>query len=73
MSSHERPLYGELVIPFNAENHKHARDASLRKAEELRPKIEEAAYHLAEQRGFASGHELEDWLDAETEILRNLK
>jgi hypothetical protein len=27
--------------------------------------IEKAAYHLAEKRGFAPGHELEDWLTAE--------
>lgn len=27
-----------------------------------------AAYHLAERRGFAPGHELEDWLAAETQV-----
>ena len=27
-----------------------------------------AAYYIAEQRGFAAGHELEDWLRAESEI-----
>jgi hypothetical protein len=31
--------------------------------------IAEAAYYLAEQRGFVPGHELEDWLAAEREIL----
>jgi hypothetical protein len=30
--------------------------------------IAEAAYYLAERRGFAPGYELEDWLEAETEI-----
>ena len=30
--------------------------------------VAEAAYHKAEKRGFASGHEVEDWLDAEREI-----
>ena len=30
--------------------------------------IAEAAYYLAECRGFASGHEQEDWLAAEAEI-----
>lgn len=29
--------------------------------------IEEAAYYRAERRGFAPGHELEDWLQAEAE------
>ncbi|MGA2708242.1 MAG: DUF2934 domain-containing protein [Steroidobacteraceae bacterium] len=27
--------------------------------------IADAAYYLAERRGFAPGHELDDWLDAE--------
>ena len=30
--------------------------------------IAEAAYYLAEQRGFEAGHELEDWLFAEGQI-----
>jgi hypothetical protein len=30
--------------------------------------IARAAYFRAEQRGFAPGHELEDWLAAEAEI-----
>jgi len=30
--------------------------------------IENLAYYYAESRGFISGHELEDWLAAETEI-----
>lgn len=31
-------------------------------------RIRQAAYHAAERRGFAPGHELEDWLAAEQEI-----
>lgn len=30
--------------------------------------IAEAAYYLSEQRGFAPGHEVEDWLAAEQQI-----
>lgn len=30
----------------------------------------EAAYYLAERRGFQPGHELEDWVAAEGEIQR---
>lgn len=30
--------------------------------------IEEAAYYRAEQRGFCGGDEMQDWLDAESEI-----
>ena len=33
--------------------------------------IAEAAYYFAERRGFAPGHELEDWLRAEAEIARS--
>lgn len=35
-------------------------------------KLAEAAYVRAEQRGFAPGHELEDWLAAEPEIDQQL-
>jgi hypothetical protein len=30
--------------------------------------IAEAAYYRAEERGFVSGYELEDWLEAEAEV-----
>lgn len=33
--------------------------------------IREAAYYLAERRGFAPGHELDDWLAAEAAIDRD--
>jgi hypothetical protein len=35
---------------------------------ELLSMIEKAAYYLAEQRSFAPGHELDDWLAAERQI-----
>lgn len=35
--------------------------------------IAEAAYFRAQARGFAPGHELEDWLQAEAEIDRMLR
>lgn len=34
----------------------------------IRLLISEAAYYKAEKRGFESGHEDEDWLNAEEEI-----
>lgn len=40
--------------------------------EEIRALIAEAAYHRARQRGFAPGHELEDWVEAEALIMTNL-
>ncbi len=36
--------------------------------EVIRSYISEAAYYKAEQRGFAPGHEQQDWLEAEEEI-----
>ena len=32
-----------------------------------------AAYHKAEKRGFAPGHELQDWIDAEKDIAEFLQ
>jgi len=36
--------------------------------EKLQKMIAERAYCKAEKRGFVSGHEIEDWLEAESEI-----
>ena len=38
-------------------------------AANLQEQISRRAYELAEQRGFAPGHEVEDWLRAEREVL----
>lgn len=73
MSQDDKPLYGELVIPFNQESEKALHAETMTRGEQLRTMIEAAAYFLAEKRGFASGRELEDWLKAEIEVLRNLK
>lgn len=37
----------------------------------FREMVSALAYYKAEQRGFEPGHELEDWLDAEQELLGN--
>ncbi|WP_374086715.1 DUF2934 domain-containing protein [Methylomicrobium lacus] len=34
-------------------------------------RIAELAYYKAERRGFEPGHELEDWLEAEQELIPN--
>ena len=39
-------------------------------AEERQRLIAQAAYFRAEKRGFASGCELQDWVEAEQEVLR---
>ena len=41
-------------------------------AEEVRKLIAEAAYYRAKQRGFTPGHEEEDWIQAEAEVLRRI-
>lgn len=40
--------------------------------DELRKLVSEAAYYRAKQRGFAPGHELEDWVQAEAEVMRRV-
>jgi Protein of unknown function (DUF2934) len=40
--------------------------------DELRQLISEAAYYRAKQRGFEPGHEIEDWVQAEAEVIRRL-
>ena len=37
--------------------------------DETRQRIAEAAYYRAKQRGFEPGRELEDWIEAESEIM----
>ena len=36
--------------------------------DEVRKLIAEAAYYRAKKRGFAPGHEVEDWIQAEAEV-----
>jgi hypothetical protein len=40
---------------------------------ELRARIEEAAYYRAQQRGFSPGFELDDWIAAESEVMRQIE
>jgi hypothetical protein len=42
-------------------------------AEERQRLVAEAAYYIAERRGFATGYEHEDWLAAEAEVEQRLK
>ena len=43
--------------------------SALTTGEETRRKIAEAAYFRAKQRNFEPGHELEDWIEAESEVM----
>lgn len=40
--------------------------------EEIRKLIAEAAYYRAKERGFEPGHELEDWIEAESEVMSRI-
>ena len=40
--------------------------------DEVRKLISEAAYYRAKQRGFTPGHEEEDWIQAEAEVMRRI-
>ena len=40
--------------------------------DELRKLVSEAAYYRAKQRGFTPGHEAEDWIQAEAEVLQRI-
>ena len=42
--------------------------ADLRTQDQRRVLIEIAAYHIAELRGFEPGHEVQDWVEAESQI-----
>ena len=49
-----------------------ADDVEPRGMDEVQRRIAVAAYYRAEQRGFAPGHELDDWYAAEAEVRRKL-
>lgn len=64
-------FYGELVIPYHqAENSGMSAEASIME-DQVRLMIEEAAYYLAEKRGFAPGYELQDWIEAEKAVRKD--
>ena len=42
-------------------------------ADDIRKLIAEAAYYRAKQRGFQPGHELEDWVQAESEVMQRVE
>lgn len=77
MNQQTRPLYGELVpsygelaINASGENQTNVQDEENALKEQDQLMIREAAYYLAEKRGFAPGHELEDWLEAEKQVMK---
>ncbi|MGQ9666229.1 MAG: DUF2934 domain-containing protein [Anaerolineae bacterium] len=61
------------AAPKSADKHTAGNNASHPENEDLRAKVAEAAYYLAERRGFCPGCELDDWLAAEAQVLGRLK
>jgi Protein of unknown function (DUF2934) len=82
----ERPIrvqpYEPIVITVGAASQKRVASVGVlgnsalyivpRVVEDRRVSIAKAAYFNAERRGFAPGHELEDWLAAENEVDQRL-
>jgi hypothetical protein len=59
--------------PAVVEKHDSAQtEPAMSEAEKREVMIRIAAYSFYERRGFVAGHELEDWLQAETEVERQL-
>ena len=58
----------EMAGEMNALAHHGPRDPLAPLWEDRLRRIREAAYFKAEKRGFAPGHELDDWLEAEEEV-----
>jgi hypothetical protein len=67
-TSGERSAKPRATRPAAATPRREAKKAGLAPPEERMRLIAEAAYFKAEQRGFAEGGELGDWIEAEAEI-----
>jgi len=59
-ASRAQPPHGPPPMPFAVD--------TLITARQRHECIERLAYQLAERRGFASGHALDDWLEAERRV-----
>ena len=64
---------GTAKVPMPASR----KDPQMKPVPRISPKererlVAEAAYFIAERRGFEAGRELEDWLQAEAEVNRRL-
>ena len=62
------PVVDWATPPASEEPHVHPDEALKALMADLHHRIEVAAYYLAEKRGFAPGHALDDWLAAEEMI-----
>lgn len=55
-----------ISVPFN-------KAQTIRSPEEIQEEIRHLAYELYEQRGREDGHDLDDWLKAESEVTGKAK
>jgi hypothetical protein len=65
------PMAGLILdrkTPVSEEHHVHPESALRALMADRHHRVQVAAYFLAERRGFAPGHELDDWLAAEDAI-----
>jgi hypothetical protein len=64
-----KPLKNDIFVM------KRTSAATIDEAEKIKQQemISEAAFYKAQKRDFASGHEIDDWLEAEKEIVNKLK
>ena len=69
-SSKQRNPTALGAIPSDASAHDKQETHAPAAEPGLEVMVAEAAYYRAEKRGFEPGHELEDWLAAESEIAR---
>ena len=65
--THRTRNAGKITLPKPAPVRKASAAPQSLTEEQRRAMIAEAAYYMAERRGFESGHELEDWLLAESQ------
>ena len=64
-----KPTSEQRAVPLSGSSAR-AEEVS---AEEIRQLIAEAAYYRAKERGFQPGHELEDWVQAESEVMQRVE
>lgn len=72
---HHRRIHREMTIEIKKEsstkpegNYEYEQLIAEEANFNAKPMIEEAAYRIAEARGFLPGHELSDWLQAEADV-----
>ncbi len=59
-------------MPDSARN-RHSKISAHRRSEEIQEQIRQRAYELYAQRGRQDGHDLDDWLTAESEVTRKIR